>query len=292
MQVRGLIALVLSTGLGAFYVAPFVGLGDGARHLPGRTSDGHHQLETECAACHDALTGATNARCLACHGADLADAEDSHSEAKFRDPRNADRIAAMNAAECTTCHAEHTPGRTRVGGVTVPADFCVRCHEDVGRERPSHSDYPFDGCAASGCHNFHDNRALYRDYLVRHADEPDVLPVAVVPVRSSTAADPDPSARCEECHAREREGFLRGRHGMRLAKALSPMSPRRGAARVPRGGPRSNPRLHDVPRRPRERHGEGRRRRVPRVSRRRAQPRLPALEALRAVGGRARGGGR
>ncbi|MCK6544814.1 cytochrome c3 family protein [Myxococcota bacterium] len=228
MQVRALTALVLSTGLGAFYVAPFVGLGDGTRHLPGRTSDGHHQIESACASCHDAMTGATNERCLACHGADLEASEDSHSEAKFRDPRNAERIAAMDASRCTTCHAEHTPGRTRVGGVTVPADFCVRCHADIAEERPSHADFRFDGCAASGCHNFHDNRALYRDYLLRHADAPDVLPVALVPARSATVAEPNPSERCEECHAREREGFLRGRHGMRLAQGLSPMSPRLG----------------------------------------------------------------
>ncbi|MGN2393421.1 NrfA- nitrite reduction protein, partial [Pelomicrobium sp. G1] len=42
-------------------------------------------------------------------------------------------------------------------------------------ERPTHRGLAFDTCASSGCHNFHDNRALYEDFLVKHAAEPDVL---------------------------------------------------------------------------------------------------------------------
>ena len=37
---------------------------------------------------------------------------------------------------------------------------------------PSHANLGFDSCASAGCHNFHDNRALYEDFLVKHAGEP------------------------------------------------------------------------------------------------------------------------
>jgi hypothetical protein len=33
----------------------------------------------------------------------------------------------------------------------------------------------FSTCASAGCHNFHDNRALYNDFLLQHAGEPDHL---------------------------------------------------------------------------------------------------------------------
>ena len=38
--------------------------------------------------------------------------------------------------------------------------------------RPSHADLDVEGCGSAGCHNYHDNRALYEEFLVEHADEP------------------------------------------------------------------------------------------------------------------------
>jgi hypothetical protein len=35
----------------------------------------------------------------------------------------------------------------------------------------------FDTCATAGCHNYHDNSALYEDFLVKHAEGSDVLDV-------------------------------------------------------------------------------------------------------------------
>ena len=60
-------------------------------------------------------------------------------------------------------------------GVTLPDDYCWTCHAEVGRERPSHAGMTFDSCASAGCHNYHDNTALYEDFLVAHANEPAVL---------------------------------------------------------------------------------------------------------------------
>lgn len=152
--------------------------------LPGRTSDGHHQIELACDTCHGGPFGgqdALQASCERCHGAALAAAKDAHPKSKFTDPRNADRVAVLDAKRCTTCHREHQPERTLEMGVTLPRDFCHHCHADIATERPSHRGLPFDGCAQGGCHNFHDERALYEDFLVAHLDEPALAPEPAVP---------------------------------------------------------------------------------------------------------------
>jgi len=188
-----------------------------------------------------------------------------------------------------SCHREHRPAMTHVMGVTLPPDFCIYCHEDISEDRPSHRDLGFDTCR--DCHLYHDNSALYEDFLAKHVHEPATLEVARVPSRNMMEAyrlDPpypirvltaseqdappghwrDDSARewegsshaaagvncmachgvtgsqqvppgdtvssqwverpghrsCMACHREEAEGFLAGRHGMRLAHAgLAPM---------------------------------------------------------------------
>jgi formate-dependent nitrite reductase cytochrome c552 subunit len=155
----------------------------------------------------------------------------------------------------------------------------------------------FDTCNAAGCHNFHNNRALYTDFLVKHLHESDLrdhpvlparefasvladiadYPADRYPVRQLAAGDADaPATRklaaadhgdwletaharsgvncsachmaaekddtpawndhpdqraCSLCHALEVERFGRGKHGMRLAVGLSPMTP--AQARLP-----------------------------------------------------------
>jgi hypothetical protein len=147
----------------------------------------------------------------------------------------------------------------------------------------------FATCSNAGCHNFHDNRALYEDFLLKHLHEPDThagdprpefdfvqlgpmlpsYPSERYPVAELKAADADapaahaPAAHvmndwlassharagvncsachqpvieekqsdwtdhpdqtaCATCHEFQVEGFLAGRHGMRVAAALSPM---------------------------------------------------------------------
>jgi hypothetical protein len=56
--------------------------------------------------------------------------------------------------------------------VTLATGFCQACHADVARERPSHQGVAFTSCAATGCHNFHDNRPLRESFLARHLGEP------------------------------------------------------------------------------------------------------------------------
>ena len=94
----------------------------------------------------------------------------------------------LDARLCTSCHIEHRPEITRTSAVTVAMDFCVACHsegdQDVRWNRPSHADLTFDTCASAGCHNYHDNRALYEDFLVEHAGEPALAPS---PVHAVTA---------------------------------------------------------------------------------------------------------
>jgi hypothetical protein len=72
-------------------------------------------------------------------------------------------------------------------GVTLPGDYCFYCHSDVAQERPSHAGMSFDTCASAGCHRFHDNRALYTDFLAKHGKEPDVLDLPRILRRSIPA---------------------------------------------------------------------------------------------------------
>lgn len=269
--------------------------------LPGKTTSGHYQIELACNACHTPSMGVDEKSCIRCHGAELTAANDSHPKSKFTDPRNADLLHSINAANCVTCHREHIPEQTGAMGVTVPSDYCYHCHQSTVLERPSHRNLAFDSCATAGCHNFHDNTALYEDFLARHLLDPDLLPspkvaqrILLKPAsgdhgRSSTGSggggekalsaaqqnapaevrvepelvsdwaatlharagvncqdchsihDPATNTRrwsdrldhhaCERCHKEEANGFLAGRHGMRLAQNLSPMQP--SMARLP-----------------------------------------------------------
>jgi hypothetical protein len=157
-----------------------------AMFLPGTTTSGHYQIELACEVCHtEAFSDVRSMQkaCVACHGAELDRADDSHPQKKFTDPRNADRIAVLDARWCVSCHQEHRPEVTSAMGLTLPTDYCYRCHEDIAEDRPTHRDLPFNGCGDAGCHNFHDNRALYEDFLVEHRSEPDLHPAPSVRAR-------------------------------------------------------------------------------------------------------------
>jgi predicted CXXCH cytochrome family protein len=144
--------------------------------LPGATTDGHYQIEGGCETCHTANfsdVSQMQEACVECHAAELERVDDSHPRTKFTDPRNADRVEVLDARWCTTCHQEHRPEITSTMGLSLPVDYCFRCHENVGEERPTHRDLAFETCASAGCHNFHDNKALYEDFLVEHRLEDD-----------------------------------------------------------------------------------------------------------------------
>lgn len=154
--------------------------------MPGELSPGHHQLAQACDACHVDAFGdgeVIQQSCVDCHGEDRVKPFDSHPAKKFKDPRNADLLENINALQCITCHTEHRPEITRKDGLTQPGDFCYYCHQDVAEERPSHEGMGFESCKDSGCHNFHNNRALYTNYLIKHLHEPAVLDKPVLPVK-------------------------------------------------------------------------------------------------------------
>ena len=176
----------LTLGLAGFLTWKMIKSEDKTVFLPGDTTHGHYQIELDCAACHEPFGGVRQESCVECHGQDLKDSDDSHPKKKFTDPRNADRIAVLDATQCVTCHVEHNPDITHKMGVTMPLDYCFRCHEDIADDRPSHTGLGFDTCATAGCHNFHDNRALYEGFVAQHMDEP---PIAAEPrVRTLTSA--------------------------------------------------------------------------------------------------------
>lgn len=161
---------------------------DKTQLLIGETTYGHYQIEMSCGTCHtDAFGGeeVLQNACTQCHAQELEDANDSHPKAKFTDPRNADLLEVVDARYCVSCHTEHHKDKTGEMGLTLPKDYCFHCHEDIVSERDSHKDLEFDSCATSGCHNYHDNRALYEGFLERHADEPLFKAIAQLPARTA-----------------------------------------------------------------------------------------------------------
>ncbi|MBA85249.1 ammonia-forming cytochrome c nitrite reductase subunit c552 [Thalassobius sp. S69A] len=158
--------------------------GDRTAFLPGDTAGVHHQIEMACETCHTSddfsdqkkIRKDINKTCVTCHKEELKEANDSHPIKKFKNPRMAAYWEKIDARFCTSCHLEHQPEVTLAGLVTLPGDFCVACHsegeQDVRVNRPSHAGLEFDTCASSGCHNYHDNKALYEDYLVKHSGQP------------------------------------------------------------------------------------------------------------------------
>lgn len=159
----------------AYYLYVLLAKEDKSELLIGEATHGHYQIEMACNSCHtDAFGGQEilqNA-CMNCHEQELKDAFDSHPKKKFTDPRNADLIEVIDARYCVSCHTEHQQEQTGHMGLTLPDDYCFHCHTDIGEERESHQDLPFDSCASAGCHNYHDNRALYEAFLVENANQP------------------------------------------------------------------------------------------------------------------------
>lgn len=254
--------------------------------LPGVTTHGHYQIELDCNACHTAGMSVQQDACLNCHEQELKIARDTHPASKFSDPTNAKRLATLDATKCVTCHQEHVDHRTLEMGLTMPSDYCYHCHQETLETRPSHANLAFDSCANAGCHNYHDNRALYENFLMKHVDDADHAdqPTTLVKSRltqpgkkavtieqadgqrgmddNQLLADWETTAHafagvncsgchvaesddatvavwsdavshdvCAKCHEGQAEGFLAGRHGMRLSLGLVAFSP--SEARLP-----------------------------------------------------------
>lgn len=273
--------LVTSLALAGYLALQLTTPGEQEEFLPGPLTHGHHQIELQCDACHTSPLGGGEViqeACLTCHEDELKIAQDSHPKTKFTDPRNAELISILDARYCVSCHIEHNPDLVHPMGVTHPEDFCIQCHLDIGEERDTHKDLGFETCASAGCHNFHDNRALYEDFLLKHQSaepptEQTQLPsglkdyLLTMDTQWPKQTEPAPIAeafmtdeihdewlasahgqaqvgctschsdadtnwiekpsheQCATCHLPETEGFLAGKHGMRLDHGLSPMTP-------------------------------------------------------------------
>ena len=281
-RIQWLLWAVLSLGLCIYFAMSLISqpAAISKTFLPGATTAGHYQIELRCDVCHTPGMGVRQESCLECHAEELKLAKDTHPATKFIDPANAVLLEVLDATKCITCHEEHVPDRTHPMGLSLPTDYCYRCHADIGEERPSHEGMAFDSCASSGCHNFHDNLALYENYLAKHFEEDDLLEEAKVPARDTRQTVPEDQIgepleqsaydvpegfevdqlvidewaasthaqagvnctachvgdegawsdrveieMCQSCHKQEAEGFLAGRHGMRLSLGLPAMRP-------------------------------------------------------------------
>ena len=183
--------------------------------LPGETTHGHYQIELNCSACHSPSEGnqasgsispVMQDSCIGCHQSQLDLVDDTHPATKFNDPTSADMLQILDAQNCLSCHQEHVPEQTRGMGLTVPQDYCWHCHQEVGETRASHADMTFDSCATAGCHNYHDNRALYEGHLNKHFGEPDFFSTAAVPPRNFSQAWKSDHADIEALPREEADG--------------------------------------------------------------------------------------
>jgi mono/diheme cytochrome c family protein len=195
-------ALLTLASAGAVLAKLYIG-GDRTVLLPGQTAGAHHQLEIACETCHTSdpfdsvatIRKDINKTCTTCHEDELKEADDSHPKKKFTNPRMASYWEKIDGRFCTSCHVEHNPEITGEMMLTLQGDYCVACHsegeQDIRVDRPSHADLTFDTCASAGCHNYHDNRGIYEDFLVKHADQPWL---ADHPVLEAAALPPAPRA--------------------------------------------------------------------------------------------------
>lgn len=180
--------VVLTVLITAYYGYKIFYAEDKTELLIGETTYGHYQIEMSCGTCHTEAFGGGEViqdACVQCHGAELEAVNDSHPKKKFTNPRNADLLDVIDARYCVSCHTEHHKDKTLEMGLTLPEDYCFHCHEDVIEERESHKDLAFDSCATAGCHNYHDNLALYEGFLVRHGNEPIFKAIAELPQRTA-----------------------------------------------------------------------------------------------------------
>lgn len=185
-----LIWLVISVMLAVFYLYTIYLSDDKSALLIGEATHGHHQIELSCISCHTDSFGAgpvLQEACINCHQEELDAVDDSHPKKKFTDPRNVSLLEKIDAKKCVSCHTEHQKDKTHPMGVTVPQDVCVHCHLEVGDNRPSHKNLGFETCATAGCHNYHDNTALYEDFLVKHSGGPWLNEIAQIPAANAAA---------------------------------------------------------------------------------------------------------
>lgn len=273
-----LLWIVLSGALASYFFFIILASEDKSELLIGESTYGHYQIEMSCSSCHTDPFGGPEVlqnACENCHAEELKQGHDSHPMKKFTDPRDAYRLDKIDARYCISCHTEHQKEQTHSMGVTLPDDYCFHCHADVADERESHQNLDFDSCASAGCHNFHDNRALYESFLVKHANQPwlddmaritapnhaamnasKTLNKSVVPIPAKTDSaviDNWPSTahgkaaiacndchsngsdqqwlakpelgQCQQCHQQESQGFVAGKHGMRLSPQLDAILP-------------------------------------------------------------------
>ncbi len=188
-RVVWLLWILITLGISGYFGYVMLAADDKQDLLIGDASHGHFQIELSCNACHTEAFGGDviQEACEGCHTEELKEAHDSHPRKKFTDPRNADRLKVMDARQCVTCHTEHQKEQTHPMGVTVPEDYCYHCHKDVGGERASHQGLAFDSCASAGCHNYHDNRALYEKFLVENSGGEWLKAIATLPAANQAS---------------------------------------------------------------------------------------------------------
>lgn len=127
--------LVLAANLIALAVLAFV-----YPHLmvgPGKLIAGHHELETDCFACHAPFGGATAERCIACHKPEDIGRRSTTGQPIAKPLTSAPFHQELISDDCVACHSDHAGvKRFRVAGRFKHAllqagsrERCHTCHE-------------------------------------------------------------------------------------------------------------------------------------------------------------------
>ena len=87
--------IVFAIGFTAFWYAKNNRAGWQNQVIPGKLSAAHASLETNCAACHTAVQGVDEAKCIACH---------ANNESLLQRQPTAFHASISN---CASCHVEH-----------------------------------------------------------------------------------------------------------------------------------------------------------------------------------------
>lgn len=117
----------------------------------------HHWLGLRATAASFGREAATSKPCVDCHDRD----NDRHPIYRFREPRFAEAVKALDARNCLSCHDEHKGARVSNGGA-----FCRHCHDEMKPRKdpiaPGHAELAAAGrwTTCLTCHDFHGNHAV------------------------------------------------------------------------------------------------------------------------------------
>jgi thioredoxin reductase (NADPH) len=138
---------IASAAIGLLLLAPR------SSYQPGALLAVHHQLGTNCTACHRPWHGPSNGGCVNCHG-EISDNPHSGFDVSEEDiglmPGRSLAVSPSNNLECLSCHTEHRGTAANVSAISAFA--CAWCHKHPAIDKVAEHQVP----------------VMQRQFFVRH----------------------------------------------------------------------------------------------------------------------------